>query len=265
MCTLLTIGAEQWSRAMENHIKDDAFHNPHGFALLLLNKHGARTILRSMDIEPILALLRNSDWERMFLHSRWATQGSVRLDNTHGWSDDGVFYMHNGCLMSKDGDSYPVDSQAIGEWIRHGGVDRALQNLQMEMFANVFMVDLDGGYYAVNRSMHGTLFTDGMGNYATNPIGSISMDVVPGVEYWWYVEGDEAKLVDQDDYEIDDDGLDDVVESALDEADREYLAWRARAGLTTELPTVLMDDEWREDDDGIGDYIPIALRNKRRA
>lgn len=258
MCTLLTIGADQWSRAMERHIQNDAMHNPHGFALLLLAEGGARTVLRTMDIEPILSLLRNTEWERMFLHSRWATQGSVRLDNTHGWSDDGVFYMHNGCLMSMDADSYPVDSQAIGEWLREGGVDYAIQNLKGEAFANVFMVDLEGGYYAVNRSQHGALYTDGFGNYATTAVGDISVEVMPGVEYWWYVETATPMIAEQGDYAIDDDGLD-VVDLAMATADREYLReWRERMGFDMTL-----DDP--DSDMGIGDYVPLHLRSKRRA
>ncbi len=263
MCTLLTIGADQWNRDMEIHVQMDAISNPHGFALLLLDSKGMRTILRSMEIEPILSLLRNMPWERMFLHSRWATQGSIGLDNTHGWHADGVFYMHNGCLSSPDAHKYPVDSQAIGEWIESGGVPQAVQMLRRETFANVFMVDLEVGDYTVYRSTSGSLFTDGLGNYSTNPVGDISKAVGSG-PYYWYLEGfaedaPTATTFAADDVSIDDDGLDDTIkELALGEEDAEYLReWHERLQRD--------DDMDATDYCGVGDYLPASLRFKRRA
>ena len=257
MCTLLTVSAGLWSRALENHIRRDAENNPHGFSLLLLSEYGAETILRSMDINVILSTLRNSEWTRMFLHSRYATQGSVRLDNTHGWSEDGVFYMHNGCLTSKDSWSYEVDSQAIGEWIKYGGIDRALAELRSEMFANVFMIDVNDEYFVVSKSASGSLYTDGQGNYATVPFADICSPVVPGtVDYWWYgdaVASEPAAPADaplSSDYTIDDDGLDDLPPATDEELER-YQAWLERGILP--------------DDDGIGDYVSPSLRAKRRA
>jgi hypothetical protein len=248
MCTLLTVSADKYNRALESHIRRDARNNPDGFACLLLDANGHHTIVRSMSIETILTMLRNAPWERMFLHSRYATQGEVRLDNTHGWAEQGTFYMHNGCLQSRDADVYEVDSQAIGGWLIAGGMEYALQQLRSEQFANVFMVDLISGYYAVTKSAYGSLFTDGRGNYATNPIGDIAVPAVPGsVDFWWYSESDPEALADES-YVIDDDGLD-----------------------GTDLPPpVDMEieslEQWREhmnaDDDGMGDYVSPSLRRR---
>lgn len=184
MCTLLTLSAEKWSREAEARIKQDAEWNPDGFSLLLVTPDGAHSQLRAMDIETILLLLRNVEWSRFFLHSRYATQGEVRLDTTHGWAEEGVFYQHNGCLSSPDARAYEVDSQAIGAWLFEGGVEFALGRLRDEKFANVFLIDVVAGFYAVSRSVAGSLFTDGDGNYSTHPVGDVCLSVMPGVDYW---------------------------------------------------------------------------------
>lgn len=182
MCTLLTVSSDAYTRAVEARIKADARDNPDGFALLLVDSLGAVTITRTLDHNVVLLLLEHTAWTRMFLHSRWATQGQVTLDNAHGWAREGVFYMHNGSIQARESALFPVDSQAIGEWLC-AGVSTALSELQYEPYANVFLVDTNEEYYAVSRSDVGTLFTDGRGNYSTNKVGAVRRAVPRGTQH----------------------------------------------------------------------------------
>jgi len=253
MCTLLTVSADKFSRALEQHIRHDAMYNPHGFACLMLGKDGADTIIRSMSIDTILLVLRNSEWNRMFLHSRYATQGVVRLDTTHGWAEEGVFYFHNGCLSSADADMYEVDSQAIGLWLQRGGTERALEGLKTEAFANVFMVDVVSGMYVVSRSPYGSLYTDKEGNFATVPCGEINIAVVPGtVEHWRYAD-QIPEISAEIETELEQDIYDEI-QPATDEELENISQWR-----------LAMGDDVVIGDDGIEDFISPSLRKKLRA
>lgn len=172
MCTLLTIDKESYGPKVEKRIRIDADRNSDGFSLVLISRMGCRINLRTLDIEPVLTLLRSTDWTRMFLHSRAATQGEVRVENTHGWDSQGVIYMHNGRIEAREANLYPVDSQAIGEWLE-SGVDDALEFLRRQNYANVFLIDNNNHLYYVNSSRYGMLYTDNRGNYSTNRVGKI--------------------------------------------------------------------------------------------
>jgi hypothetical protein len=87
--------------------------------------------------------------------------------------------MHNGVLRAAEAQRCDVDSQAIGLWLRQGGMDFALKKLRGETFANVFLVDLNSNFFLVHRSVTGTLYTDGRGNYSTNPVGDVALTVQP--------------------------------------------------------------------------------------
>ncbi len=176
MCTLMTLHNSKWSTKMENRIRKDAIENPDGFALLLMTSDGAHSIFRTFDIDAVVMLLNTVTWSRMFLHCRYATQGAVTLDNSHGWSNQGVFYMHNGRLAAPEARLFPVDSQAIGDWLE-SGIDTALKDLWAEPYANVFLINTVENYYVVNRSLGGQLYTDGRGNYSTNRVGNIRKPV----------------------------------------------------------------------------------------
>lgn len=182
MCTLLTLSSAKWGRAAEKRIREDASANPHGMSLLLIKEDGSASQLRTFDVQLVLTVLRNSDWARFFLHSRWSTQGEVNLQNTHGWEEDGVFYMHNGCLSHPDAGRHAVDSQLIGEWLRAGDRRHALASLEGEGFANVLLVTPEIGEYIVSRSVGGSLHTDGEGNFSTSDDAELGLvqDVTPG-------------------------------------------------------------------------------------
>jgi hypothetical protein len=66
---------------------------------------------------------------------------------------------------------------AINHWIEQFGLDHALDYLIDEPFANVFLVDLKKQTYIVHRSSGGSLYTDGNGNYSTNPFEAIMQPV----------------------------------------------------------------------------------------
>jgi hypothetical protein len=172
MCTVLTVSSDFYGRGMFNRITSDAIMNADGFALLLIDAFGASTMIRTLDFRVVTMMLEQSHWERMFLHCRYATQGEAVLDNTHGWSVDGVFYMHNGVLEDPETRYFAVDSQLIGHWL-YGGVEKTIEKLQKEPYANVFLIDTKENYYVVHRSKGGTLFTDWKGNYSTNKMGPI--------------------------------------------------------------------------------------------
>lgn len=255
MCTLLTVSSSQWNKALESHIRSDARSNPDGFACLLTDMDGAHTLVRSMNIEVILTVLRNSDWERMFLHTRYATTGETRLDNTHGWESNGAVYFHNGKLQSRDADGLAVDSQAIGLWLSRHGLPETIERLQQEPFANVFIVDLDTGIYTVFRSATGSLYTDGSGSYSTKPFGDINRSAPLNQAESWYFS--------------------DAVEEVEDEP---YRPWETTDVLPVTLGSfdysmskderdILLDwhREYGEDyfdANGIGDYTPASIRRK---
>lgn len=176
MCTLMTIHKSKWSAKAERRIERDAMLNPDGMCLMLIDDYGAHSMFRTFDVQSVLNLLNTVSWTRMFLHCRYATQGRTSLENIHGWSSQGVFYMHNGSIQSPLAGLMPVDSQAIGEWLV-SGMDHALGELRSEPYANVFLIDTNNWYYVVNRSKYGDLYTDGQGNFSTHRFGSVRRPV----------------------------------------------------------------------------------------
>lgn len=182
MCTLTTISIDQYTTNVINQIISDARSNYDGYGLVLMGDSGeVLTILRTLDIDPILTALDIFDWSRMFLHSRFATQGETNILNTHGWSAGRYLYMHNGSLSDPLAYDLPVDSLLIGKWLELG-LDVALDQLSKQSFANVFIIDTETGDYHVSRSVGGQLHTDGAGSYSTNPVDTITTPVEPGVE-----------------------------------------------------------------------------------
>jgi predicted glutamine amidotransferase len=177
VCTLLTVSRDLYDQDVVGRILDDAVRNDDGWALLLADEMGAYSLIRTKEIAQVLAALRSPRWQRMFLHARMATQGAPTVPNIHGWVVDDVCVMHNGCLRAAEAQLCAVDSQAIGVWIRRQGIDYALARLKDELFANVFLIDLEANMYIVHRSTIGSLYTDGQGNYSTYPVGNIALSV----------------------------------------------------------------------------------------
>lgn len=176
MCAIFTVDHATFSDGIMKQIKDDAVRNPDGFSLLLYDRQKHATVIRTMDIAVIEAVLRNSEWTRMFLHLRKATKGTVHVRNTHGWETRGIYYMQNGRIDKEKAKALDVDTMMIGEWLRTG-ITHALKNLFAESYANVFLIDTVQHYYVMHRSSVGSLHTDGKGNYSTSSVEGINIVV----------------------------------------------------------------------------------------
>lgn len=155
----------------------DSNFNDDGWSAMFVLGSGKPMFLQSLDLDPIVSLVLDLDWTRMFLHARAATQGSPRLDNCHGWSADGVYVFHNGILSNPQSRDFEVDSQLIHWWIDRYGVTKTLNLLRTERYANVMLVDTISNEYLIHRSETGSLFTDGNGNFSSNIMGDIRQPV----------------------------------------------------------------------------------------
>lgn len=187
MCTLLTIHRTLWDadpQAYARRIIQDSNVNSDGAALLLGHADGTYSSVRSFSMDVMLGVLAGTDdWERMWLHQRWATQGAPSLENTHAFCSKGVWYMHNGSLSQAPARQMPVDTMAIGKWIQDNVV---YSRLASENYANVFLIAPHSGTYTVVRGgTGGTLFTDGQGNFSTNEVGPIKLPVQDKTKSNW--------------------------------------------------------------------------------
>jgi hypothetical protein len=160
----------------------DQRHNDDGTGLLLYNPAetaGSQfSLVRTFDIAHVFTILKYGQWERFWLHNRWATQGAVSIENTHMWSVRGVFWCHNGMLQSAPASKTPVDSMAIGHWLRDHGVQGTIDHIiKRESYANVFLIDTRNSTYYAVRCSGGSLNTDGYGNYSTSRVGELTNGV----------------------------------------------------------------------------------------
>lgn len=174
MCTIMTVDKKRFTEETVKTIHDDSCFNYDGWCLVLVNEYG-ETIsnLRTMEIAPIIAMLKTVEWSRMFLHSRAATGVSdVCLNNVHGWGSNNYIYMHNGFIRHRNTANLSVDSKMIGKWLTYG-LDICLSQLQKQEYANVFIIDTLSADYVVSRSKTNELYTDGDGNYSTTPFDSV--------------------------------------------------------------------------------------------
>lgn len=181
MCTILTIDREHfqyYSVEFLDRLDSDALYNDDGFAALVMGKDEKDvSIIRNMRFntfkKQLLATLMGSEWERVWIHCRMATTAFVNVAGTHGFIGDKYAVFHNGVLSAKESDYYNVDSMLISDKLEYEDVEDVLKYLHTESYANVFIVDLETGEYHVSRSISGTLFTDGYGNYSTNAIAGV--------------------------------------------------------------------------------------------
>lgn len=176
MCTIYTFTPSLRDEALLAARHDRRF-NGDGASLIVVD--GARVVLSIAGVWDtmvlnILRALPEKRWTRAFLHLRAATGGEVTTANCHGWGDRATgtkYVQHNGWINRRTDTA--VDSQSIVEWIELGGTAEALSLLRDEAFANVFLIDEGTGVYYVHRSLTGSLYTDGNGNFGTTPFGSV--------------------------------------------------------------------------------------------
>ncbi len=182
MCTLMTISNELFASDPETYINQllsDFKRNEHGCSLVLLGTD--QLAMQSKNIYAIIDLLHSCDWDRAFIHCRFSTSIQKGLGGCHAFysasytsvNKEGWHIMHNGILGSEQSRKYRVDSQYIAEMVDHFGVKTAAAYTLTQGYANVFFIDTYSDSYIVTRSTAGTLFTDGLGNYSTNSVGTM--------------------------------------------------------------------------------------------
>lgn len=169
-----------------DQIYEDAEHNGHGFALVLAGERKDQVaVLRSLNIELIVAALTASDWKRFWLHTRYATGAYRGLPGTHAFHarSEGVdwYVMHNGIIRHDEARQFNVDSEWIASMVRRYGVDAALFTTKAnEPFANVFCIAPQAGQWYMLRSKTGSLYVSEDGeSYSTNKIEGVIDRVVP--------------------------------------------------------------------------------------
>lgn len=177
MCTVITVDQSINKQSVIERIISDSMSNSDGFAMLMIQLDGTPLFIQSMNTDPIIGLIEIMDYKRIFIHTRYATQGIAALHNTHGWNHNGTYVFHNGSIRSKISERFSVDSEAIRYWLEFYGIDETIDKLHDEPFANVFLVNTVDGNYIVHRSMTGSLFTDGNGNYSTHAFDAITTPV----------------------------------------------------------------------------------------
>ena len=184
MCQLFSIGrasfdanCESWMAAL----RAGANINSHGSAALFIDEtNGNHSIVRAMDWDDIEDVLETKrDWTRVLIHQRYGTRGARDVFNTHFWQVGDLFYCHNGVLRGEVSQDFEVDSHAIGHMLETGGIWAALQFLQEQDYANVFIVDLNEYCYYVSRSETNTLFTNSGGDYSTASVAGLVEQEVP--------------------------------------------------------------------------------------
>lgn len=181
MCTMVTVDTR--SPELLAQIRADAKNNNDGWSVLVIDKHGKHSLVRTLSLALVLATVESVDFARIFVHSRFTTRGESTLQNTHGWESAGVFYFHNGTLSAPESKKYNVDSMLIGDWIKEHGFPGVFDELNKELFANALLVWPDTHRYWAFRSTAGTLFTDDVGNFSTNKFGAIDKPCAQGHYY----------------------------------------------------------------------------------
>lgn len=206
MCTIMTFDQHSFKSneaKILTQIFDDAKFNSDGWCLVLTGDTEVTDRINSMNLDTIITALLKSDWNRMFLHARYATGGGVNLLNTHGFSSNGYIVMHNGVLRSRRSKEYEVDSFYIKELLNID-LEYALEELKKETYANVFLIDTINLFYHVNKTQTGTLFTDNNGNFSSNSVYPCITPVPAGFQdefiFGYALDQDEFTEQDYDEF-----------------------------------------------------------------
>lgn len=176
MCTILTTNSV--TDNILNRIAEDHQYNPHGLSVVTYDGVNYE-ILKTLDLNTVLTILRSREYKRIFVHTRNATTWSRGVNATHGFIQGDYIYFHNGIFRSRGALQYPVDSMMLGDVLRMTAPDNIQKTLSAlgETFANIMIVDTKLDRYHVIRQQSGSLFTDNQGNYSTNPVDDINIPV----------------------------------------------------------------------------------------
>lgn len=190
MCTIMTVDLDTYTTSRTTfmrRIQDNQQANDDGLSLVVVdpNRPALNTALSGMHTHLVFDVLahatkRMSPRARFWLHQRAATTEYVGLPYNHGFTDNkGTIIHHNGILRNHD--NMHVDSFQLQQYPTHSAyaVRNRLMDLQ-ESFANIFLIRPNDHTYGVVRMMVGSLYTDGKGNYSTNPVADIDIPIDSG-------------------------------------------------------------------------------------
>lgn len=199
MCTLMTFSREFWKAnrsAVIAQIHEDSKGNGDGWALIAVGTNQeATSILRSKRLESILETLEEGWWERVWIHARHATGNKKGLAQTHGWSANDWYIMHNGILRHKDTHKFDVDSMVLIPLLEKYGLSAAVAYCQEnESFCNLLLVNPEEGKWYVGRNQAGSLYTDGDGTYSSREFASVNTAVPVGHSLIYTVENFKKKV-----------------------------------------------------------------------
>lgn len=191
MCTIYTFNKQVFTehkKEIENLITLDNRGNHDGLSLVCIDpsNNSNDLMVKSFNLGWILFAIEDfmtvcGSNGRIWLHQRAATGWNVHLGTMHGFTDrSGNILMHNGILHQPSRLLYAVDSFSLIDTLPTESATLSLMALSKmkETFANVFIIRPMDYTYGVIRCSTGKLYTDGEGNYSTNPVGSIGI-IVP--------------------------------------------------------------------------------------
>lgn len=184
MCTILSLNVmkddllrpETDRAAFINQVIKDYQGNHDGMTIVTYGKHPSifRTMDAQMGVNFLEAALEDKTLERVWVHMRAATTGSVGVDYCHGWSDGrGMVVLHNGVLYTGNARKHSVDSMQLVELLKQGYGPADIHDMLAalyETFANIFYIDTDTGEYWLSTQSQFGVHTDGQGNYSSKPI-----------------------------------------------------------------------------------------------
>lgn len=100
MCVIIT--AQAGIDIPEVHFERAVEVNADGYGAVLRNKTTGtlRTVYSLTDKDPATKIARDVENEDILFHARWATQGSVKLANTHPFKIGDVYAAHNGHMTT---------------------------------------------------------------------------------------------------------------------------------------------------------------------
>ena len=179
MCTLLTVNRKlitstvEIANAIVHRMREDAMVNSDGFNLILCGEKDTHAMnVQLMSIDSVLAILDSVEWTRMWLHSRMSTTDVKGVQGCHGFRTyEGWLVQHNGVITAGTATRLPVDSMVIADILATHCVEDTVAWLHTNAsYANVFLVNPDNGEWVMSRSIQGSLYTDGLGNFSSHPI-----------------------------------------------------------------------------------------------
>lgn len=83
-------------------------NNPDGFSMVIGDGKHKPEIIKTLDEKKFLKIykmvLDKYNWETssMYIHARIKTHGTMKIENCHGWKENGLIFAHNGILSIRN-------------------------------------------------------------------------------------------------------------------------------------------------------------------